>query len=81
MIDALRSEGFARVRLGVRAERRDDGELADYVLEEFEPDEVPVSKRLVEVAADAVESVLIEGVEAAMNTYNNISVLEDETAN
>ena len=77
LIDALRSEGFPRVRLGVRAEGRDDGELADYVLEEFEPDEIPVSDRLVEVGADAVEYVLNEGVEAAMNAYNGVSVAEE----
>jgi PTH1 family peptidyl-tRNA hydrolase len=74
LIDALRTDGFPRVRLGVRGEGRDDMELADYVLEAFDPDEIPVSERLVQTGADAVEALLADGIESAMNRFNGLSV-------
>jgi len=69
-IDALQTEVIPRLRLGVRGERRDDTELADYVLMPFEPDEEAVAAELVERAVAAVEAVLERGVEAAMNDCN-----------
>jgi len=80
LIDALRTDEFARVRLGVRGEGRDEMELADYVLEAFDPEEVPVSERLVQTGADAVETLLSEGIESAMNRFNGLSVLESNEA-
>ena len=42
------------IRLGVRGEgRQTRWSLADYVLEAFDPEEVPVSERLVQSGADA----------------------------
>ena len=61
--------GFPRLRVGVRG---DDmiGDLADYVLSSFTEEEADAAKAVVERAADAVESVLSGGFEAAMNVYN-----------
>jgi len=61
--------GFPRLRVGVRG---DDmiGDLADYVLSSFTEEEADAAKAAVERAADAVESVLSGGFEAAMNVYN-----------
>ena len=67
--------GFPRLRVGVRG---DDmiGDLADYVLSSFTEEEVGAAKAAVERAADAVESVLSGGFEAAMNVYNRPSTTE-----
>lgn len=70
LIDATGGGGFARIRVGIRGAGRDDRELADYVLEPFEPDEEPLVGRLVELAADATLSVCRDGVQAAMNGFN-----------
>ncbi len=78
MIDALHSEGFPRLRLGVRGETRDGDDLADYVLAAFEPDEIPVAEALVDLGAEAVEAVLEQGLASAMNSYNARSVAPDE---
>ena len=61
--------GFPRLRVGVRG---DDmiGDLADYVLSSFTEEEANAAQAAVERAADAVESVLSGGFEAAMNVYN-----------
>jgi peptidyl-tRNA hydrolase len=51
-----------------RPERGDRRPVADYVLSEFSP-EVDVD-RLVSRAADAVETIAIDGVEAAQQRFN-----------
>ena len=82
LIDALGTEAFTRVRLGVRGSDRDDNELHDYVLEPFDPDEEPVAERLVTLGTDAVDVLLDTGVEAAMNRFNGCSAAaesEDDT--
>ena len=69
LIDTLGTEEFARVRIGVR---RGDAprDLAEYVLSDFPPEEVLVVQEAVGAAADAVECLLREGAEAAMNRFN-----------
>ncbi len=66
---ALGSKEYARVRFGIgRPPGRQDP--ADYVLREFgaaERKEVPF---LVDRAADAVEALLAQGLEAAQNQFN-----------
>ena len=66
---ALGTQDFLRLRIGVgrpgRGERRS---VSDYVLSEFEP-ELDVDA-LVSRAADAVETVAREGLEAAQARFN-----------
>jgi len=69
IIEALETEEFPRVRIGVR--RGDLPEdLADFVLSEFQPDEVLVVQEAVGAAADAVACLLEDGPAAAMNRFN-----------
>ena len=65
----LRTQDFLRLRVGVgRPERGDPRPLADYVLSDFEPhDDV---EGIVARAADAVETVVVEGLEAAQRRVN-----------
>jgi len=66
---ALGTQDFLRVRIGVgRPERGDPRPLADYVLANFEPHDD--AEAIVERAADAVELLLREGVEAAQRAFN-----------
>jgi PTH1 family peptidyl-tRNA hydrolase len=73
ILDALQSRTLARLRLGVRGEGRGDRALADYVLAPFETEELPVAERLIELGADAVESILTDGVTPAMNRFNGLT--------
>src|SRR5579871_750207 len=60
---------FLRLRVGVgRPGRGDPRPLADYVLSDFEPHED--AEAIVARAADAVETLGDEGLEAAQRTYN-----------
>jgi peptidyl-tRNA hydrolase, PTH1 family len=66
---ALGTQDFLRLRIGVgRPERGDPRPVADYVLSEFET-EVDVDA-LVSRAADAVEALARDGLEATQSRYN-----------
>ena len=65
----LGTSDFIRIRVGVgRPERGDPRPLADFLLSDFRPDEDP--DRLVGAAADAVETLDAEGLEAAQRAIN-----------
>jgi PTH1 family peptidyl-tRNA hydrolase len=66
---ALGTQDFLRLRIGVgRPERGDPRPLADYVLSNFDPHDDRDS--VVARAADAVETIVREGVEPAQQRYN-----------
>ena len=67
--DALGTRDFLRLRIGVgRPERGDPRPVADYVLSPFPP-ETDV-EALVTRSADAVEAVLLDGLDAAQRQFN-----------
>jgi PTH1 family peptidyl-tRNA hydrolase len=69
IIETLASEDFPRLRVGIR-KGEIVGDLADYVLEPFPPEDVLVVQEVVSRAADAVECLIREGVPEAMNRFN-----------
>jgi PTH1 family peptidyl-tRNA hydrolase len=69
MSKSLASKEYARVRFGIsRPPGRQDP--ADYVLREFSPSERKQLPFLIDRAADAVEAILVGGLESAQNEYN-----------
>lgn len=65
----LGANGFVRVRFGIG--RPPAGwDTANYVLADFTEQESAQLDPLVDLAADAVETVVSEGVQAAMNRFN-----------
>lgn len=74
IIASLGTGEFPRLRVGVgRGDPRRD--LADHVLARFDDDEREAVDRAIARAADAVETFLAEGIEAAMNRYNRAEEL------
>jgi PTH1 family peptidyl-tRNA hydrolase len=69
VIAALGTEEFVRVRIGVRSEEP-PADLAGFVLAEVPANEEPAFEQALERAADAVECVLRDGPEAAMDRFN-----------
>jgi PTH1 family peptidyl-tRNA hydrolase len=65
----LRDERFPRVRIGIGAERG-EAPLSDYVTSGFRKDDVAVVEGTVLKAVAAVETILTEGIDAAMTKYN-----------
>ncbi|MDX6475010.1 MAG: peptidyl-tRNA hydrolase, family [Gaiellaceae bacterium] len=65
----LGTPDFMRLRVGVgRPERGDPRQLADFLLADFRPEDD--ADRLVQAAADAVETLDAEGLEAAQRAIN-----------
>ncbi len=65
----LRSDAFLRVRIGVgKPPGKEHG--ADHVLRKLGRTERAVLDEIVVLAADAVESIVLEGAEVAMNRFN-----------
>jgi len=74
LIDVMGQDDFVRVRLGVRGEGRDEQDLADYVLAEFDGGERAAAEELADVAAEAVECLVGEGLPTAMNRFNGVRI-------
>ncbi len=69
IVDALATDAVPRLRVGVgRGDPQRD--LADHVLGRVPPELRPVLQEAVERAADAAETFVARGLEAAMNAYN-----------
>jgi PTH1 family peptidyl-tRNA hydrolase len=65
----LHSDAFLRVRIGVDKPRSKDVG-ADHVLDRFSKRDRTLVDVTIEDAADAIELILTDGVDAAMNRYN-----------
>ena len=69
IIECLGSDAFPRLRVGVgRGDPRRD--LADHVLARVAPDEREMLHEAARRAADACETFIAEGIDAAMNRFN-----------
>jgi peptidyl-tRNA hydrolase, PTH1 family len=69
IVEHLGTPEFLRLRVGVgRPGRGDQRKLADYLLADFRPEDDP--EGLVRAAADAVETLDAEGLEAAQRAIN-----------
>lgn len=69
IISHLGTEKFKRIRVGV-GEKPKNWDLADFVLAPFKPEEKDAVREGIEKAARAVEVILTDGADAAMNKYN-----------
>ena len=72
VIDTMGTGDFLRLRIGIG--RPIGGEAADYVLRVPPPEEQELLDSAVKRAAEALTVLIDEGLEAAMNQYNQIVV-------
>lgn len=68
---ALKSQEYPRLRIGIKPddERRQVGNLADFVLDEFGKAETETVRALMPTLTSAVELWLKEGIEPVMNRF------------
>ncbi len=71
----LTNDRFPRVRVSI-GKKPDYMDLANYVLSTFTDSESKIFEKEIEVAADAVETMLEFGVDEAMNRYNGMEIIE-----
>ena len=67
---AVASQDYCRLRIGVGPPPEGIDDQADFVLEDFESEELRTLADLLPDMVDAVECWLAEGIEAAMNRFN-----------
>lgn len=70
IIQHLGTDQFPRVRLGVGEKPHPDYDLADWVLGKFQGEDKKAMEQAVKKAADAIECLLSQGLDKAMNRYN-----------
>lgn len=68
IISHLHSEDFPRMRIGIGR----SGEAIDHVLSRFNRKDRQIIEVTIQQAADALDMILEEGIEAAMNMYNRM---------
>ncbi len=73
IISELQSENFPRLRVGIGS--AGEGNLRDYVLDEFTPDEQPAIDQAIAKAVDALVLFCRDDLKRAMNQYNKDDVL------
>ena len=77
IIAQLGTQNFYRIKVGVGAKPK-GWNLADYVLGRFSPEERIAVDKAIGDAADAVEMILRDGIEATMNHYNRKNKQEQQ---
>jgi peptidyl-tRNA hydrolase, PTH1 family len=78
VISALGTQEFSRLRLGCAPERP-LGSRKEYVLRPMKKAELLAASEMIAEAGDAVELILSQGLEAAMNKYNRRKPAEPES--
>ncbi len=67
IIQSLATEEYPRLKIGIG---KGEDETIDHVLSKFHPDERPDIEKTRRKACDAIESIIANGVLAAMNEFN-----------
>lgn len=69
ILTSLQSDQFCRLKIGIGSAPPEQ-DAADYVLSPFSPDELKILDATLERCVAALETLVTEGVEAAMNRFN-----------
>ena len=69
IIDRLGTQDFIRLRIGIMPEHP-VGNMKDFVLQNFAKSEQETAEEVLRASADAVRSVITEGIERAMARFN-----------
>ncbi|CAN5194479.1 aminoacyl-tRNA hydrolase [soil metagenome] len=69
IIDCLKTQDFIRVRIGIQPDHP-VGDASRFVLENFAKGDIETLENVLEEAANAVETIVKDGVEAAMAKFN-----------
>jgi len=79
----LQSEEFPRLRCGIASSAMpaDKNQMADFVLDRFAAEELPIVSEMIPQAKDACLFALTDGLTKAMNVFNKKTASENDTPN
>lgn len=69
IIDRLKTQEFIRLRIGIQPEHP-IADASRFVLENFGKSDAEVVEKVLDTAADAIETIVRDGVETAMQRFN-----------
>jgi PTH1 family peptidyl-tRNA hydrolase len=69
VINHLKTKDFVRIRIGVRPKRK-QRDLDKFVLKKFTKAENQVISKIIKKSAEAIQRILEEGIDKAMNEFN-----------
>lgn len=69
IIYQLQSQDFPRIKIGVGKNKKGE-DLANFILGGFSQKEGAEIEKTLEIAADAVEDIVLQGLDYSMNKYN-----------
>lgn len=69
LIETLGSENFPRLRLGILGLKKYE-DLSEFVLSDFDEDEKEIALETSEKAVQALETIIVHGMDEAMRLYN-----------
>ncbi len=72
IIQEIGTKNFVRVKIGIGRDK--DIAIEEYVLSNFKPSEKILIKDVIINAVNAIASIVIEGVDRAMNKYNRSKI-------
>ena len=81
LIAHLNTQDFKRLRVGIGSTQQNgdrDRAVVAHVLGKFAPDEKPLVDTSLNWAGEAVETLMKQGIEAAMSTFNGRSALPEK---
>jgi PTH1 family peptidyl-tRNA hydrolase len=70
-------DGFSRLRVGIGPKEPREMDLADFVLSPFTPEQQQIFQKCLPAYVDALELVVTQGAERAMNRLNQRIILHD----
>jgi len=73
VVDKLGTEDIPRLRIGIGSDLK-KGPAEHFVLQNFAKSEMTAAKESVNQAADGVRTFVREGIEAAMNRFNQLEI-------
>ncbi len=74
IINAVGTQDFPRLRIGI-GPKPEGMKLADYVLSEFDDDELKILYKVFEFVLEAIEVIIKDGIDKAMSLYNSVEVV------
>lgn len=75
IIYQLQTDVFPRIKIGVSMSDKDN--MIDYVLGSFSKKEIELLKSVADITVKALDTVISDGAEAAMNLFNCVNLSEE----
>ena len=70
IIQEVKTKEFARVRIGIQPNKGKPDAIEEFVIQKFTPEEKPIINQAILNATHALQIIIADGIEKAMNEYN-----------